>query len=640
MGRTYIRRNISVYFAAALFLCVFVVVPFYSSTAYNIHNYSDTISDSRPLARSNHTLQFILKTTVAPSGFIEIEPPTDFEILATSTFGERNIEVYVNGFARTASSVLSGTEDQVVITSGSPGLIRYNLNPSFGIAADSDIEIRIGNHTSNALYPSVSYSSTTGTTTIHRDIEPIVNGSNIGTQKVLMTIGGGVEEAHAQFSIAIIDAITTGNVDTTEEVPPYRFNGQPSGVVGGTTLNVEMSLETDELAVCKYSTASSTSYASMNQTFTATGQIVHSTIVPVTSNTTNTYYVRCLDDEGNFNIDDYVITFVSLPPPSGDPNSEGDVEGDGTGTGNEGSGGGSGSGGTEGDSDGDGGGTGSNSGGGGGNGGGGGGGNVGPDTTDVSGGGLENIDGPYRSGDAEVIIRGYAFPGSTVYALVDGYQSKTTRAESDGSYTMTITKIARGVYTFGVYAIDTNKTKSSTFSTSFTVTGGRTSNLSNINMMPSIQVSPNPVSAGQTLTVSGYSIPNAEITIENQNSKNSGSKKNYTTTSLANGSWSLTIDTTGLSNGTYKIRAKAKQLAGLLLETNFSDYTFYGVGQSADVPLSADLNSDGKVNLTDFSILLFWWGGNGGDSNPPADINRDGKVNLTDFSILLFNWTG
>jgi hypothetical protein len=37
---------------------------------------------------------------------------------------------------------------------------------------------------------------------------------------------------------------------------------------------------------------------------------------------------------------------------------------------------------------------------------------------------------------------------------------------------------------------------------------------------------------------------------------------------------------------------------------------------------------------------LFWWGSDGGDSNPPADINRDGKVNLTDFSILLFNWTG
>jgi hypothetical protein len=100
------------------------------------------------------------------------------------------------------------------------------------------------------------------------------------------------------------------------------------------------------------------------------------------------------------------------------------------------------------------------------------------------------------------------------------------------------------------------------------------------------------------------------------------------------------VETGGFSNGTYKVRAKSKQLTGLALETNFSGYTFYGVGQSADVPLSADLNTDGKINLTDFSILLFWWGGTGGDSNPPADINRDGSVSLTDFSIMLFNWTG
>jgi hypothetical protein len=224
--------------------------------------------------------------------------------------------------------------------------------------------------------------------------------------------------------------------------------------------------------------------------------------------------------------------------------------------------------------------------------------------------------------------------------LVDGYQAKTTKAANDGSYSMTIEAIARGVYTFGIYAIDANKTKSTTFSTSFTVTGGRTSNLSNINIMPSIRVSPDPVTPPASLTVSGYSIPNAEITIENQSSKSSASRKSFTTTSGSNGSWSLTIDTGSFSNGTYKIRAKAEQKSGDLLTTNFSDYTFYGVGQAADTPLSPDLNRDGKVNLTDFSILLFWWGTDGGDSNPPADINRDGKVNLTDFSILLFNWTG
>lgn len=58
------------------------------------------------------------------------------------------------------------------------------------------------------------------------------------------------------------------------------------------------------------------------------------------------------------------------------------------------------------------------------------------------------------------------------------------------------------------------------------------------------------------------------------------------------------------------------------------------------MPINADLNRDGRVNLVDFSILLFWWASDGGDSDPPADINLDGTVSLTDFSIMLFNWTG
>ena len=639
MNTTYIGRSIG--FFLLVFLGVLTVVIFpHQSQARNINSYSDTISDSKPSTYANHTFSFTVQTTVAPSGYFEFVPPADFEITPVSTFGERNVEMYVNGIARAASSVLGPNTDLVTITYGSPGRIRYTLNPTVGITSGSRVELRIGNHTSHALRGGFSYSTTTGTTTIQKDSEPIRNGPVAGTQIIRMDISGGLQEAYAEFNIAIINGISTGKVDTTEKDPPYRFNGKPSGTVGGTTFNVELSLETDERAVCKYSTASGTSYIYMQHRFTTTGLIVHSTLVKVATGTINRYYVRCIDETGDINIDDYVITFLSLPPPVGNPNSTGNVEGNGTGNGNQGSGGGTGNGGSSGGQNGGGGGSGNNNGSSGGASGGGSGGNSGAGNPNQSGGGFESVNGPYRSGDAEVIISGYAFPGSTIYALVDGYQSKTTKVANDGSYSLTISAIARGVYTFGIYAIGSDNIKSSTFSTSFTVTGGRTSNLSNINVMPSITVSPNPVTPGVALIVSGRSIPDAEIIVENQNSKTSVSKKSFTTTSGSDGVWSLTVDTKDFSNGTYKIRAKSKQQAGQLTETNFSDYAFYGVGQSADVPLSADLNRDGKVNLTDFSILLFWWGGNGGDSNPPADINRDGKVNLTDFSILLFNWTG
>lgn len=631
------RRILLVLCSVALCAGAFALYPF-ESRALNIHRYSDTISDSKPLNYANHTLDFILRTNVAPGGYIEIQPPVGFEITASSTFGARNVELYVDGVPREASTTLTASTDEVIITPGNPGLIRYNLNPTDGIPADSDIEFRIGNHTTHKNDFSISYSSTTGTTTIEADTLPIRNSADIGTHKFAVTIGGGDEPAYAQFSIAVVETVSTGFLDTTEEVPPFRFNGAPAGEIGGTTINVEMSLETDEFAECRYSQTAGVAFNSMANTFTTTGLIVHSTIVPVVSGVVNNFYVRCIDDEDNFNIDDYLITFISLPPPSGDPNTEGDVEGDGTGSGNDGSGTGEGGGGSAGGVDGGGSSSGGNSGPGGS--GGGSGGSSGPDNENDTGGGFEIADNPYRSGDAEVIIRGYAFPGSNVYILVDGNGADTVRASNDGSFSITLEEIARGVYTFGIYAVGSDQTRSSTFSTSFTVTGGRTSNLSNINIMPSVKASPNPVTPGQTLVVSGFSIPNAEITVENQNDKVSASRRTFTTTSNSNGAWTLNIDTTGFSNGTYKVRAKSKQLSGLGLETNFSGYTFYGVGQVASGPLNADLNRDGKVNLTDFSILLFWWGSSGGNSNPPADINRDGTVSLTDFSILLFNWTG
>jgi hypothetical protein len=342
------------------------------------------------------------------------------------------------------------------------------------------------------------------------------------------------------------------------------------------------------------------------------------------------FYVRCIDDEGNRNVDDYLIEFSVNDTPDGESNPDGDGTGDGSGSGSGGGGGGSGTGGTQGGD-----GTGPTSGGGGSGGGGGGG--SGRDNGNTAGGGFESTDAPFRSGDARVVITGFAFPNSTVTILVDGKIAQTTRANGQGAYEITLDQIARGVYTFGVYAQGADSVRSSTFSTSFTVAGARTSALSNINIAPSLRVTPDPVEPGQSLTVSGYALPNSVVTILNSR-KGVTQAPELSATTDGSGRWATTINTAGFTRGTYQIRAKAAQTNGAT--TNFSEYTFYGVGQQADVPLNADLSRDGRVNLTDFSILLFWWNSNGGDSTPPADINRDGRVTLTDFSILLFNWSG
>ena len=605
------------------------------SFARNVISYKDLISDSGPEYQSNHTFTFTLNTDVSPGGYFDFNFPADFEVLATSTFGHRNVQMSVNGTIRDSATTSAPGVDQVDIIDGPGGVIRYTLAPDSGINSGSTIVLKVGNHTDDSLLPVTTYSSSTGTTTTPGDIEPIINSSAIGTHEILMEVYDGGLVADAGFLIAIVDKVEIPNVDTTETVPPFRFNPAPTSTVGGTTLSVEISLETDEFAWCRYSETAGVDFNSMTQFFSNTGLIFHSTVVAVTPATTEMFYVRCIDDEGNFNIDDFLIIFQVGEQPTGESNTEGDTEGDGTGSGNDGTGDGSGSGGTTGDSDGEAPLEGSSSGSGGSGGGGGGG--SGRDSGNTAGGGFESDDAPYRSGDARVLISGYAYPRAEVTFLVDGQIADRVTANANGVYSVTLDEIARGAYTFGVYATGPGGTKSSTFSTSFTVSGGRTSTLSNINVAPSIEVNPDPVNPGQTLTFSGYALPNSTVTIENGRQRNS-IKRTITVTADSSGEWSTTLDTGSFSQGTYEVRAKSEQAGGA--QTAFSEYTYYGVGQEADVPLNTDLNRDGRVNLTDFSILLFWWNGNGGDSDPPADINRDGRVNLTDFSILLFNWTG
>lgn len=604
--------------ACVTFLFVFFFVEY--AQAATITTYSDRLSTSAPTQSSNHTINFTTTVAIPAGGYIRFTPsPGNFEIPASPDFDIDNIAFYVatsSGYQLQQTAMApSPSEAGVAITTGTSGSIEITLNSTDPIPAGASMRLLIGDHTPNATTTDLGITNPTAT----------------GTFAYFLRAGNGVTDSQVRGLVAIVEQVIIPGIDTHETVPPFRFNGAPSGDVSGTTVSVQISVETDEFARCRYSYASGTPYYSMGHEFSTSYVTVHAAVVPVASSTSYAFYVRCIDDEGNINPDDYTISFTVLAPPTGEPGSSGSDQGNGSGTGSGNGEADPGSGSTQGGT------SGGGSSGGGGSGGTGGTGDK-AGSGPGGGAGFETTPKPYQSGDGLVIINGYAFPRSTIVVLVDGKIAKQVTSDTDGKFSSTLDAIARGAYTFGVYGIDKNNVKSSTFSTTFTVTGSRGSTLSNINVMPSIKVSPDPAEPNSTITISGYSIPNAAITVENQNDKSSVSLKTLTATSDANGFWTTTLSTDGFSKGTYKVRAKAKQEAGV--STNFSGYTYYGVGAAAEVPRTSDLNRDGKVNLTDFSILLFWWNSDGGASNPPADINRDGKVSLTDFSIMIFNWTG
>jgi len=93
--------------------------------------------------------------------------------------------------------------------------------------------------------------------------------------------------------------------DTTA---PVRSNGRPTGILPIGTTSVNINLTTDETAICRYSTSAGQSYGSMADTFLRNGNLHYSALNGLIAGAHN-YYARCNDSYGNFNTNDYLISF-------------------------------------------------------------------------------------------------------------------------------------------------------------------------------------------------------------------------------------------------------------------------------------------------------------------------------------------
>ncbi len=238
-------------------------------------------------------------------------------------------------------------------------------------------------------------------------------------------------------------------------------------------------------------------------------------------------------------------------------------------------------------------------------------------------------------GDTIISVTGLAYPGRTVNIILDSVTVGNVRTNNLGRFDFT-TAASPGTASLGFWSTDTQNTRSITLNSTFDVTQGAVTNISGILLPPTVRVSNANINPGDSLTISGQSIPGAriELFIDNQTS-------GVVATATSDGTWNVSFNTRTLSvaEHTLKVRSLSGNLP-LITQSGFSSLLqlFVGVDGRASTP--SDLNRDGRVNLVDFSILIFWWGTNGGNSNPPADINGNARVGIEDFSILLFNWTG
>lgn len=102
-----------------------------------------------------------------------------------------------------------------------------------------------------------------------------------------------------------------------DTIPPIVSSGLPTGTLPAGTITATLSVTTNEPATCRYMTVPSVEYSLMENTFSTTGGLTHSTTVSeLVNGATYRYYVRAIDSSTNANPADYVITFsISDPPP-------------------------------------------------------------------------------------------------------------------------------------------------------------------------------------------------------------------------------------------------------------------------------------------------------------------------------------
>jgi hypothetical protein len=565
-------------FCAALFSVLHAPLVVHASQLSFV---SDTISDSRDAWPANHTIVFKVANAIPASGQLVVA----FEgqsFLIDPSFSYTDVDLAVSavsassGFVeRSVAANPDATDDGVAITPITGPITITLASSGGGIPAGSYVRIMFGTNAPAGFYQITN----PATTTSYRILLNTYNNSSASLD-------------YGAAMVAILPGVgVTANTDKLN--PAVLSNGMPSGTIPSNISGVLVSFNTDTFATCRYSTTASTTYDSMVLVTTndALGKFHTFSVTGIVKGTTYTYYARCQDFADNQNPNDYIISFTAGPPTGtglggGQPGDAGNVS--------AGSGGGGG------------------------------------------GGGGGGAPFPPLANTPSLFIHGVTIPGASIAVLEDGAKISTvTTADSSGNFSLNISSLPQGTYSFTVQALNSGSTVISSYNATITLITGTTNSITGIVLPPTIGFTTSTVALNKAITISGFSEPSSTVDIVVTSQESLQNPFEASTTANQTGAWSYTLSTAGFPMDTYQIKARSLVIG--LAASNYSSISFLGVGEAANPKLKVgDLNNDGKINLVDFSILLAHWG----TSYASDDLNGNGTVDLPDLSILLFHWTG
>ncbi len=257
-----------------------------------------------------------------------------------------------------------------------------------------------------------------------------------------------------------------------------------------------------------------------------------------------------------------------------------------------------------------------------------------------SGGGAGSTNTGFDPGSEEeqetkVVISGKSYPHAEVHILIDGRVIGIVDTDAKADFYFESNEITAGVASFGFWSEDKDGLKSTLLTLTLRVISNAVTTISGVNISPSIDVSQNSVRQGETVRIYGQTVPDTKINIHIHSDEEFIEEAQ----SAEDGAWEIDFDTTPLELDFHTAKALFLVEQGdNIIKSGFSRSVSFHVGKIGGEAAcaEADLNHDGRVNLTDFSILLYYWD----TDNECADQNQNGIVDLVDFSIMMYYWTG
>lgn len=232
-----------------------------------------------------------------------------------------------------------------------------------------------------------------------------------------------------------------------------------------------------------------------------------------------------------------------------------------------------------------------------------------------------------------VSFSGRAYPGSKVEVLQKGsldnfYTALPTATSSsilpDGTFSISYTGLVSTGYLFAIRVEDPDGRKTGIISFNANLQYGDLV-VKDIFVPPTAGVNNSLVKIGTSVQVDGYAAPLTTVEIEINGIIHGKAKTD------SKGHYSVSAGTQGLGIGTYYLKVRQTDAAGV--SSQFSFPIAFKI--SSLINPKADFSGDGLVTITDWSVFLFRWGSVDQSLKSKIDMDGDGIIGISDFSIFL-----